>query len=253
MDTDGDGKADDNKTNTDKENDGIVDLNIDVDGDGYPDINIDVNGDGIPDLNIDTDENKNLDIVNNNKGTKTNTQTEPLVDALVTINAANNIDFVVTPDQMSRAIVGNSEYYEIISSTEKTTVNLKSRGDITECKYDVKYTLTENTFKNIYRKADGTTGTLNNQLILRLNGYSMQNGKIVPNVYNIDVNSIENNEFIIKDIVIKNDVNANISTVQSWDINMVFRNYRDYDQIDNSNKISNGHIEFNVKECKRIS
>ena len=64
---------------------------------------------------------------------------------------------------------------------------------------------------------------------------------------------MENNEFIIKDIVIKNDVNANSSTIQSWDINMVFRNYRDYDQIDNSNKISNGNIEFNIKECKRIS
>ena len=68
----------------------------------------------------------------------------------------------------------------------------------------------------------------------------------------LDVNTINNNEFVIKDIEITNDAKDKSATVHEWDVNMMFRNYRDYDQINNSAKNSKSHITFQITECKRI-
>ena len=110
----------------------------------------------------------------------------------------------------------------------------------------------ENSFENKYRKEDQTLGTLNNQLLLKLNGYAMEKGKVVAKTYNIDVNDIKNNEYIIKDIEIRNGESEK-TTNHEWSINMIFRNYRDYDQVNNSGKEAVSHITFKITKCTRIS
>ena len=228
-------------------------MNIDTDGDGYPDINIDVDGDGDADLNIDTDiEEGKVEIDDKNNSTDINTSSEPAVQALATVVAGEDINFVVTADDMAKEKTGSNEYYEINSEVKNSKISLKSSADVTICKYDVIYKVETNTFKNQYTKADGSLGTLNNQLMIKLSGYEMKDGKAAAKTYVLDVNTIKDNKYVIKDIEIKNDVKDKSATVHDWDVNMIFRNYRDYDQINNSSKNSKSNVTFQITECRRV-
>lgn len=234
IDTNGDNKGDKNKINTDTNDNGRADLNIDMDGDGYPDVNIDIDGDDYPDINIDTDFWK----------TK--------VEALFTIITADNINLNVTAAELSKEAVGNNEYLEISSKTEKTRIALKSNGDTTTCKYTVSFVTNENTFENRYLTNSGALGTLKNQVMLRLKGFEMVDGVLTPKTYDIDLNEYKNSDYIIKDILITNKETDNDTTEHSWDINLIFRNYRDYNQTNNANKKVVGELNFNITECERI-
>lgn len=238
IDTNGDNKGDKNKINIDTNRNGRVDLNVDLNGDGYPDINIDVDGDGKPDINIDT--------------SFWTWKDEQKVDALFTIITAENLNLNVKAEDLSKDAVGDKEYIEISSKTEKTRIALKSSGDTTTCKYNVSFITTENTFENRYLTNSGAFDTLKNQIILRLKGFEMVNGELVPKTYDIDLNEYKNNNYMIKDILITNKESDNDTTEHSWDLNLIFRNYRDYNQKNNSNKKMVGKLNFNITECQRI-
>jgi len=80
----------------------------------------------------------------------------------------------------------------------------------------------------------------------------MVNGELVPKTYDIDLNEYKNNNYVIKDILITNKESDNDTTEHSWDLNLIFRNYRDYNQTNNSNKKVVGKLNFNITECQRI-
>ena len=237
VDTNGDSKPDHNLTNTDSDNNGRIDLNIDIDGDGYPDINIDIDGDGIPDLNIDA-------II-------PDVENEEKVEALVTIVGANSINLTVSAKDLTKDSIGNKEYVDILSNIETTKVALKSNADKTTCKYKVEFITKENSFENKYIMNNGNTGVLNNQIILQLNGYKTEKGITSPITYYIDLNEYKDKNFIIKDLIISNGQKENSTTTQKWDMNLIFRNYRDYNQDNSIGKKLVGEIKFEITECER--
>lgn len=233
-DINGDGKSD---INIDRDGNGKADLNVDTNGDGYPDINIDTNGDGKPDVNIDTDINL--------------PDTNPQVDALVTMMLPESVDLYVKAEDLSKANVGNLNYVSINSEEEVAQISLKSNADTTNCKYNVIFNTEYNYFENKYKLTNGTLGTLNNQLILHLDGYDMndQDKKAVSHTF--DLIDIKNKDAILLENVVISDEFDNKTTNIEWKIRLSFRNYRDYDQVNNAGKSAKGNLIFKMIECER--
>ena len=116
---------------------------------------------------------------------------------------------------------------------------------------EVKFTINENNFENRYITPNGSFGTLNNQLILRLKGYKVENGELKQHTYNIDVNEQNYSSFTINNLYISNDAIENSTTHQDWDINLILRNYRDYNQSNNADKKIIEDVDFKITSCER--
>ena len=145
----------------------------------------------------------------------------------------------------------DKDYLEISSPTGKAKIALKSNADITRCKYNVTFKITENGFENKYISNSGKS-TLKEQLMLRLKGYKTENLATYTHTYNLDLNELDNESYTIKDIFIDSDAESNTTTEHNWDINLIFRNYKDYNQTNNSNKKIVGKLKFEIISCERI-
>lgn len=237
VDTDGDGKPDENLTNTDSNGNGKADINVDTDSDGYPDVNIDIDGDGIPDVNIDS----NIDKYDE----------QPQVDALATMMMSKSVNLYVSNADLSKSNVGNQNYISIDSEEETATISLKSNADTTNCNYSIIYNNEYNYFENKYTLSDGSLGTLKNQLLLEINGYNMVGNKLENISKTFDLVELKESEIILFENMMISDKKDNKTTNLDWKIKLSFRNYRDFDQINNGGKKAKGTLVFRMEKCER--
>lgn len=167
-------------------------------------------------------------------------------DVLFTIVTSDDINLYVDAKDVTKESLGELEYKDINSDDVKAKIALRSKNNSVECKYDVIFKIKENEFTNQLG-----TGNLENQLILKLDGYK-SNTTNETEVYSIDLNKLDNNEYSIKDIIIKNNANQQYFIEHNWNAILAFRNYRDYNQNENAGKKITGELEFKVTGCELI-
>ena len=69
--------------------------------------------------------------------------------------------------------------------------------------------------------------------------------------YNIDLGDLKKGEHKIGEVTIINDVKQNSPTTHNWNITLLFRNYRDYNQTINADKKIVGELSFVPNGCVR--
>ena len=237
VDTNKDGQADKNLTDSDTDGNNKADINIDLDDDGYPDINIDINGDGYPDVNIDS----SIHFAGSDS---------VVVDALGTMMMPENISLEVSAEDLANSKIGNQEYNAINSEEKKATISLKSNADTTSCKYNIKYVPEYNYFENKYTASNGTLGTLKNQLVLNLDGYTYNNGIQEKKTSKYDLVEITSEKVLLENMVIT-DIEDDVTTNIEWKISISFNNYKNYNQNNNAGKKARGNISIQMLECER--
>ena len=166
-------------------------------------------------------------------------------EPLLTLINADDINLKITAADLATYKIGDKEYNSIASDEKTAIISLKSKKDITSCKYSLVFELNNNSFENKYLKDDASYGTLENQLILHINNDTSN--------YDIDVNNLTNNKYKIENIVIEDDSSNSDSTSQMWKVSLEFRNYKSYNQVNNANKSASGILKYEIEGCERIS
>ena len=87
---------------------------------------------------------------------------------------------------------------------------------------------------------------------LRLKEYHDSSRGNLINTYNLDLVSIKNSDYKLGEFTITNDAKDNKATEHYWDVNLIFRNYRDYIQNNNANKNIHGELIFKSKGCVKV-
>lgn len=170
------------------------------------------------------------------------------VDALTTFFTPESVNLYVSTVDLANPNYGESGYDSIDGEEAEAKVVLDSYGDTTVCKYNIIYTPEYNDFENKYEVSEGVYNTLNNQIMLQFDGYDMSNNQKVSKAF--DLVDITEETILFEDLVISNDEEDSATNI-AWNIKLSFRNYREYNQANNTNKSVKGGIIFQMTECER--
>lgn len=172
-------------------------------------------------------------------------------DVLFTIVTSDNINLYVDAKDVTKDAVNEIEYLDIESNKVKAKIAVKSNKNAVECDYNVIFKIKENNFTNEYVNGNNLA-ELKEQLILKLEGYKANNANEQES-YVIDLNELENNEYIIDNLKIKSNASQKYFMEHEWNVVLAFRNYRDYNQSNNAGKKITGELEFKVNKCEVIN